>query len=515
MKRVEVYVSWVLVIIFCLWSITPLIHPGFFVSDDGDWMIIRLSAFHQALASGQFPVRWLSRLDFGYGYPVSNFLYPGLMYLGEIIHLFHVSFVHSIKIVIALSMVGSGIFSFLWLRRFFSPIVACIGALFYLFSPYHLYDLYTRGSLGEILAMAVVMFILWQIERKSFFFSTLGIGFLLTSHNTLAFLFFPFIVAYFILRKKELPMSWRQVILSVGLGVGLATFFWLPALYDLRYTIFSQTVISEWQSYFASIWLIQPFIVGIIITAIFIIQDRGNFRREILPLFFLCVTVVPLFFATSISSIFWPYLPISFIQFPFRLVSLSLVGGAFLSSYLLAHAKKSRPFWVIFTIITLVISGVPFMTPKSYTLYEEGFYTTNEDSTTVRREYTPIWVKEKPFEHASYPFMTSPAMGTVDVGIVNSKRAEVTLSLDGPGQLQFFQHYFPGWNAFIDGKQVPIRIEEKSGNMIVDYQSGNHTITFVFSETPLRLFADIVSLVSLVGLGVWVFLIERRAKKSL
>ncbi|MBI5019227.1 hypothetical protein HZB58_03065 [Candidatus Gottesmanbacteria bacterium] len=54
----------------------PLMRPGFFVSDDGEWMIIRLSAFYQSLADGQFPVRYLGRLNNSYGYPVANFLYP-------------------------------------------------------------------------------------------------------------------------------------------------------------------------------------------------------------------------------------------------------------------------------------------------------------------------------------------------------------------------------------------------------------------------------------------------------
>ena len=64
-------------------ALLPLFHKGFFLTDDGEWMIIRFSAFHQALRDGQFPVRYLSRLNHGYGYPVASFLYPGFMYLSE------------------------------------------------------------------------------------------------------------------------------------------------------------------------------------------------------------------------------------------------------------------------------------------------------------------------------------------------------------------------------------------------------------------------------------------------
>src|SRR3989344_3219366 len=76
------YLPIVILLLLMIPSIWFLLLPGFFESDDGEWMIIRFSAFYQALADGQFPVRFLGRLNNGYGYPVADFLYPGFMYLG-------------------------------------------------------------------------------------------------------------------------------------------------------------------------------------------------------------------------------------------------------------------------------------------------------------------------------------------------------------------------------------------------------------------------------------------------
>jgi len=150
-------------------AILPLLHPGFFQSDDGEWMIIRFSSFYQSFVDGQFPVRFLTRLNFEYGYPVANFLYPGFMYLGVPIHILGIGFVDTIKIIFGVSMIGSAIFCYLWLSRFFDKLSSLVGALFYLYTPYHLFDLYKRGSIGEVLAIGILPFILWQIERKSFF----------------------------------------------------------------------------------------------------------------------------------------------------------------------------------------------------------------------------------------------------------------------------------------------------------------------------------------------------------
>lgn len=159
-----------LLFLLSLPAIISLFHPGFFQSDDGEWMIIRFSAFHQAFRDGEFPVRWLGRLNHGYGYPVANFLYPGFMYLSELPKVLGFGFVDSIKIILGFSIISSAVFAYLWLSKLFGKTSAFIGALFYLYTPYHLFDLYKRGSVGEVLALTVVPLIFWAMEKKNLLF---------------------------------------------------------------------------------------------------------------------------------------------------------------------------------------------------------------------------------------------------------------------------------------------------------------------------------------------------------
>jgi len=100
--------NWLL-FVFCisLISIWPFFKKGYFESHDGEWMVIRFSAFHQTLADGQFPVRFVDRLNNNYGYPVLNFLYPLPFYLAEIPKILGFGFVDSIKIVFAASAIAS------------------------------------------------------------------------------------------------------------------------------------------------------------------------------------------------------------------------------------------------------------------------------------------------------------------------------------------------------------------------------------------------------------------------
>ena len=124
-------------IIFLLFSVLlsipavlGLFHKGFPLTDDGNWMVIRFSAFYETLRSGQFPVRFLMRLNNGYGYPVANFLYPLFMYLGSLIHVLRFSFVDTIKIILGISLVSSSVFCFLWLRKIFDNLASLVGSVF-------------------------------------------------------------------------------------------------------------------------------------------------------------------------------------------------------------------------------------------------------------------------------------------------------------------------------------------------------------------------------------------------
>ena len=75
--------KFIILLVLALISILPLLPSGFYKSHDGELHLARIAAYSQALKHGQFPVRWLPRLNHGYGYPVANFLYPLPFYLAE------------------------------------------------------------------------------------------------------------------------------------------------------------------------------------------------------------------------------------------------------------------------------------------------------------------------------------------------------------------------------------------------------------------------------------------------
>lgn len=485
----------VLILIVLTPALYGIFHKGFFVSDDGNWMVIRFSAFYQALREGQFPVRFLARLNNGYGYPVANFLYPGFLYLGVPLKAIGFNSLEVIKILMAFFM-GSGIFfSFLWLRKFFDSYSSFIGAFVYTYLPYHLYNLYTRGSVGELMSLGVVPYTLWSIERRSYFLTAIGIFLLLISHNTLALLFLVVIFLYIFTRRFI-----RWAIPPIITGFFLSAFFTIPALYDLKFTKFAATEISNPLNHFAKLPLI-----GFVCLAILFLSGVSFFgskaRKHVsiaknLEFLFIVLLVLSVILAGSISLVFWEVFPSLWIQFPFRFLSISIISTAFLTSYVIYHFIPRLRIFVGVCILIITFSfSLGFLFPQEYDKNEIGFYDTNESLTTTHDEYMPKTVKST--QQIRVDNIVEVASGEMVIEDVKSDTNQIyfkTLAKTN-GVIKINRVYFPGWNVSIDNGKKIVPYTKDDGFMYVAILRGSHVVNATFSETPVRSIADALSLV--------------------
>lgn len=486
-------------------GIIGLIHQGFPLTDDGNWMAIRFSSFYETLRSGQFPVRFLMRLNNGYGYPVADFLYPLFMYIGIPIHILGVNFVNTIKTILILSLFSSSIFAYLWLKRFFDDLSSMIGAIFYTFSPYHLFDVYKRGSVGEVLSLSIIPFVLWQIERRNLFFTSIGIGLLILAHNTLAILFLPLIVFYaaldiFVNKDQKFLLSYY--IKSFLLGIGMSSFFWIPAIFDLQYTVFSKTQVSNWTRYFSDLNLIGLSTVFVILVAfIFIFTKKIRIEKHRLTVLFLIVGLISIFFSSFYSEFLWNFLPVTLIQFPFRFLSLAIVVFSFLLACIVSLLSgKNKTIMAGIFLILILFSSKSFLFPVSYQNYPDTFYSTNQDSTTVKNEYMPKWVKQIPTSMATLKVENLTGKETINVTKISPNKVSFTTYLPVARIIQINTIYFPGWEAYANGKKLNINYDNNQGLIEFNLNKGQNDVLVVFGETPVRIVSDLISLLSLLVL---------------
>jgi len=476
----------------------PLLQRGLYISDDGEWMVIRLSAFYQSLASGQFPVRFLGRLNHSYGYPVSNFLYPGFLYIGSLLHIAGFSFIDAVKLILALSVIGASFLTYFALRKSISPFDSCIGAVSLLFSPYLLYDLYVRGSVGEVLSLVPASGLLYALSVGSLWIVSPLIGFLILSHNTMALLFGAVYIVLFIVRYGCIRMF-----LHAALGFGMAAFFWMPALFERQFVRFDAVRIAEHSRYF-----ITPetgMLLGVpTLLSIAVIIGR-KVKLPFIVLVMCVLTCLSIYMALPASSFLWPGTLSQYIQFPYRFIMISVVLGPWAVAYAIKGLKRNRRIVLISIFFVLwLYSILSIQNTIRFVDREIGYYTTNEGTTTVADEFMPRWAAEVPRER------TQEALEVIDGNVnIASRRfpkesITTTFEAKSRGTIQINKVYYPGWRVAID--DIPVEIDYRNnsfGFMQIQVCEGKHQIKAAFKETPFRFATDVISLISCIVYIAW------------
>ena len=525
------------IILLSLPAIWSLFHPGFFSSDDGEWMVVRLSDFHRSFVSGQIPVRWAARLNHGYGYPVFNFLYPLAFYLGEFFYFFTGSFVNSVKLIFISSFLFSGFFMFWWGRKVWGELGGLVSAIFYVYAPYRFLDVYVRGSIGEAVSFIFLPLIFGAIyelsQKKKWLYVVIGAfayAGLIMSHNIMAMIFTPIILLAIDWHRRKVKNKKRFLFLASGfvlLGFGLSCFFWLPALYDKQFIILDQVTVARFWEHFPTLkqlliprWGYGPSIPGpndaasyqigpihllVVILSLVVWRRQTVFFGIIFALFF--------FLMLSPSVFIWQTIPALWrLQFPWRLLATTTLASSFLAGATVSTKGESafgrqlikprfKPLLTAGLVILVIGLTYRYAEPEYFVDRGEAFYTTNEATTTVQDEYLPVWVREKPIERAKKKVEVVSGEGKISHLVFNSKKVSFDVEIETESEIQINTIYFPGWQVRVDNQATPTTYDNEKGLMRFTIGPGKHQVVVEFGETPIRLFADIISLASLGVVG--------------
>ena len=105
---------WLLITLILLsWPvIKPILVPGFFPIHD-QTQVVRVQQMAEAYQAGQFPVRWVGDLGYGFGYPIFNFYAPLAYYLLEALHLLGLNYLHTLLAGLAILAIFGGVGTYL------------------------------------------------------------------------------------------------------------------------------------------------------------------------------------------------------------------------------------------------------------------------------------------------------------------------------------------------------------------------------------------------------------------
>lgn len=515
-------------ILFAL-SLLPLVNlltPGIMDAHDAPDHVARIANFYASLQEGILMPRWAANLNWGYGHPILMFLYPLPSYIASFFHVLGAGFVDSVKLVFAASYVLSLLAFFLWTGTAWGPFAGFVGAVVYGFAPYRFVDLYVRGAIGEHVAFIfppIIFLGLLRLARGhtkwSWITISLGVAGLLLSHNAVSLMVFPLIMAYAgylsVFESKNPVRFLAGTVMSVGLGMALSAFFWLPAFFEGKYTLrdivtkgdfagrfvnFSQFIFSPWNYGGTNVLSKEVGIAGWIAVLAAPIWTKGGKRERAI----LWGTIF-LFFASLLIQTVWTQgvwntvTILQKFQFPWRFLTVSVILSSTLASLLIGSVRNKSRIIGSIILVTAVVSTFQMWRAKSYTVRPETHYTGIYDSTTDTGESSPIWSVRFMEHRAARPMEAVEGKAIV----TSTKRAttvhEYLVDAKSDSRLAENTLYFPGWRVFVDGVDVQVEFQDPQyrGLMTFTVPQGEHAVRVVFGDTKLRRAATFISLLGL------------------
>lgn len=558
-RRLRALIAPLSVVALSLVAIRPWWKLELVCSDDISFHLLRVVQLEALLRQGVIFSRWAPDMGLGYGVPFFNFYAPLAYYVPALLNLIGLDPQPALFFAFALATIGAGLSAYLLARDYFSPPSSLVAATAYVYAPYLAYDALFRGNLAETAAWALLPLPLWGIGRlaqrggtRYLAVTALSYAAVLLTHNVFALVFSPLLGAYALLtalrpsiRGEAYATSWAKARLATPpryhrlalagvallLGLGLATFFWLPAIVERAHVHIDRLLtpphFTYWNNFLDPLELIAaprtihpdllnpspPRTLGLVpilmsLPALACLRRLRGQARRLHIAFFAAASIFFAWLTTASSRLVWDSIPLlKYAQFPWRLLG----PAALCLAMLIAAATELLPIdrrgnLLRAAVIILLIGTALFWLDPRYCPgmkdptvadippFEQA---THFIGTTAKGEYLPRTVKKIPEEIARGPLNPSSIpSGTV---ITDSYKkmpigAELTISALQPFTAVYNSFAYPGWQVTIDSTPIPIIPGVPYGRMTFPIPEGEHHVSIRFRETALRCVADCVSL---------------------
>jgi hypothetical protein len=260
----------------------------------------------------------------------------------------------------------------------------------------------------------------------------------------------------------------------------------------------------------------------------------GTVRQRRLAGFFLVSSICLVILMLQASAPIWDVIPgMGFLQFPWRLLgpaaaTLSIAAGAgsgALIDFVFRNRREAqREKWgavlvgiVVAVTLFLALPAVypplwtPDFGPTDPTAMIEFELTGIAVGTTSTGDYLPVTVEIQPHPELVFVSTFNRPEGIDKVNRATLPRDTIVETVShGPTHdrfhtqsskpfiLRLFTFYFPGWQAKIDGEQVPIELGRPEGFINVQVPPGIHTVELLLGalSTPARALGWAISLLS-------------------
>lgn len=445
------------------------------------------------------------------------------------------------KLMIVLGLEGSAFTMFWVFRRWVGNSGGLIAAILYLYSPYHAVQTYVRGAVGELWVLVFLPIVLWgligaKIEaHKQSRWAIGGLGFagVILSHTIFGYITAGLILLWLILIVKD-KENFLSGIKIFGFGLGLSSFFWLPAFTEMGFTnvlgqvgggadyknhfvCLSQFWYSAWGYGGSGIGCSDgmSFMIGRIVLILGIsglvagLLNKDRFVRRLSSMLFI-LGIGSVFMQTEWSRVLWEKIPYAaYIQYPWRFLSLTTFAISGLGAGVVTLLDRARTRWVIVGLLVMIviINQKKFFTTqylirrpnKSYESQEELRFRVSK----ISDEYlSPMLTKPVTLDQIVKDPLESEFGLVVNHDVDLGHYAKFTIKSDKVREITIKRAYFPGFRYWVNGRNVEPRVEFGLPKVIIP--AGESVVELKLTDTSKRKLGNFISLVS-IGYLFWLY----------
>lgn len=535
------------IILTSIYTLKDLFKPGFYTSHDGPNQVVRLYYFDQLIKDGQIPPRYVGELFNGFGYPLFSFSYQFPWFIAEPFKILGFSILDSIKAAFLLGYIFSGLTIYLFLKEIFGRIPAVTGTFIYLFAPDRFLNIYVRAAAGDATSFIFPPLIFLAIYKvadqnninwKWITIGAISMAGLILSHAMVFMFFYLAIISYVLFSSVFIKFKMKYLINIFLLNLfsyGIAAYYFIPSLIERNITIFSgvmgpaligngfaslkNLIYSPWgygavnskeggMSVQIGLAQIFVFLTSLILVVFVFIRKKSNSENSRIiynAVFFLWLFLGTIFLILPDSKFIWDLLKnIAAVDFTWRMLPVVVFSASVLAAFTVRTFKKYRILVSLIIILLALYSNRNHLRINQSLDWPAEFYLNLVTTSNLADEYTPVWARRDLMKQKvknKVEFTDNKA----DILVLENKSNYLKASVNAldRGLVKINTVYYPGWSVFVDGVKVKLNYES-SGFMEIPLEKGIYKVEAKFTETPLRLFSDFLSVASIGFLAIMV-----------
>ncbi len=532
----------------------PYLNDYFTVGADTGFHLIRIESLKETLLHGnQFPIRVSDYWLYGHGYMNSTFYGELLLYIPAFLRIMGFTLTTASKVLVLLSLIAMAAVGFHCMYRCTkNDYASALGTCYILVSPYLFHNIYNRGALGEYTAMIFLpmvitgVFLLYTEDiknasyKKHKWYLVIGLTLILQCHLITCEMTGVMLIIFCMIKFKKTfrKETFIQLFEAAVLVLLINASFWFPMIHmmitdsfffhDLENISIQITGIQfahllqitpykgGFQTGMHNTEQLQPGLTLLAAIGIFALYSKKTKNDSIKTYCTNCFgfIVVLLIMCTK----YFPWDPLgkvpglSFfsnaIQFPYRLLSPIVILGGFFIAFLFLWLKENYNNRTHKLVITMLIffSIIPALFQTNNIAYVTSplrLHTAENMGSIGVSNGEYILADTVLNDYHAHPPISGDGIIYSDY---NKKGTEITLKVQNlTSQDSYIDMPLIGYRGYVVNKPLSVSKERGFNNDLRIIVPANYsgTLHVAYKEMTLYLIADIVSLLTLLGLLVY------------